>query len=252
MKQDRLAEALDFIDSDTVRNYLKKLAEEKKFTLTDPEMISIVWNSRADIDSKQAFFLEMNDSISQKLVRRFEAMRRFLQERHEGLVYVMIINDRFLGVYNLYDTAAADFDEFRESFSREAEISLELYDPAVSGFQGRILFDGNFDITGFDLSQTLIEKEKLWEKDEADEAVNRYFQLPVPFRKDDIVTLHGGFDLYRVLDPDQPEAGDPEMNFSDIAVRCRRYDEEDPELYGEDQPEMLPLLLLEREDNTEE
>lgn len=251
----QLAEALEFIESDTMREFLQVEAQKERFTLNEEQMCSIVWNSRQALSMKETFLLgfpELPCAID--LIKRMEAVRLYLQENHENEVYVLLVNDRFYGVYNRYDVAKEEFQDFQDFADENAEITLELYDVRGSRFRGRLFLDETFEITAFDFSKEVVETEKLWNNADTDRVVNLYIQLPHPFETGDIVGRKRSFDTYKIVNPEQPQDLFGELNAGDMQVEVVPYDEDEEDLSDladadaelvEPQHESIPLLQLE-------
>lgn len=243
-------ETLQFIESDTMREFLTKELEQGRLSLSEKEMCSLVWNSNYAFSMKQAFLMEFPElPCAIDLVKRLEAVRRYLQENHAYEVYVLLINDQFYGVYNRYDTARTNFREFADTVSEASVIYLEMYDIRGSIFRGRIRLDISFEPAAFDFSQDIIKKEKLWENAETDAVTRLYIRLPHPFQPGDIVTRKGSLDTYKLIDTTLKDDLFGELNAADMRLVGILYDEDDPEPdYQEaleEEPEELPLLELE-------
>lgn len=225
-------EAFEFIDSNSVREHVIQEYKADRFLPTMDDLLSIVWNSNSDIDMKQAYFMSLSNDTADDMVKRFEAVRNYIQQKHKNEVYVLIVNDKFYGVYKLFSSARGQFAEIADMISEDADIALEMYNSVDSSFRGRIKLDHSFAITSFDFSYKVIKEEKLWDNEKTDEIARRYVKLPHPFMVGDIVSRPGDFNLYMVMseelpDPLDEEADEGELNYADAALLCRVYTDEE-------------------------
>ena len=82
---DKIIEAIEFIESKTMRKYLNGLYASGNLSLSNEDMLAIVWNMKGDIDMKQAFLMSFTDDdragkCAVELVKRIEAFRSFIKE----------------------------------------------------------------------------------------------------------------------------------------------------------------------------
>lgn len=251
----KLSEAIEFIESNTMREFLKEELKKERLTLSDEKLCSLVWNSRQAISMKQAFLMEFPElPCAIDMIKRFEKVRLYLQENHENEVYVLLINDRFYGVYNRYDVAKEDFADFRDYVNEDSDIFLEMYDVRGSRYRGRLILDACFEVAGFDFSYDVIQEEKMWENADTDRVINLYIKLPHPFEKDDIVSKKGSFETYKLVNAELPEDLFGELTAGDMQLEAVPYYEDEDDMSDlsdadaelvEDRHEMLPLLELE-------
>ncbi len=247
-------ETIDFIESSTMRDFLKREITDGNFKFNAEEMCCIVWNSNSVISMKQAFFMELNEfPCAIDMIKRFESVRNYLQETHDNEVYVLTVNDRFTGVYNRFDVAGEEFKDICDDVDEDDDIYIEMYDIRGSKFRGRIKIDPGFEIISFDFSYDVIKEYSLWNNPDTDRIINLYMRLPHPFETGDEVVLKGGFETYKVINANLPYDYMNELNFSDMALEGTViYDEDDSaelklidSALGEDTCETLPLLCLE-------
>lgn len=213
----RLYEAANFIESDTMRMHLLKEIREGRYVGTEEDLCSIVFNSFATLDEKQAFLLEYPElPVAIDMIKRFEAVKRYVQEQHENEVYVLIIDDRFYGVYKEYAVAKERFEEIKMLVNEYSEISIEMYDTTDSMFRGRLLLDKNLDIVSFDFNQTVIKELNIWNNADTDRVINKYIELPIPFKVGDIVTTKRSLDTFKVVRTEpiiEPEFDEEPMGY---------------------------------------
>lgn len=225
-------EAFEFIDSKTVRDHVVQEYKADRFLPTIEDLITLVWNSNNDIDMKQAYFMSLNNEIADEVVKRFEAVRNYIQNEHKDEVYCLIVNDKFYGVYKLFSSAKMQYEEFAEDISEDADIALEMYNSVDSTFRGIIRLDHSFAITDFDFTLDVIKEEKLWDNKKIDEIRSRYVKIPHPFAVGDIVSRPGDFNLYMVMNEELPDTFDEDaeerdLNYGDAELLCRVYTDEE-------------------------
>lgn len=241
-------QAMSFADSEEMKKYLMEKKDQGEIALSEEDMLSLVWNSRATLDEKQAFylFLEKND-IASEMTRRYEKLREYLEEDHASQDYVLVVDDRFFGVYHLYSAAYADFENFRDEVTEDSEILLELYDVRTSTYRGRIRLNQDFEIIGFEFTPELVEAENLWTDSDTDRVIRKYIQFPSPFQAGDLVKEAGIKGVWVCEYTDQPPKSNS-LHFWDIAVRASRGTGLNS---GEEEKEtrMLPLLGLSHAEN---
>ncbi len=254
-----LDEVIEFIQSDSMKEHLKELERRNELSFTDEELISIVYNGDGDINMKEAFLLnypEMPAAID--MIKRFEAVRRYIEEQHEHEIYVLMINNVMSGVYYRFAQAKMDFDDLRDTVSQNAEIAVEMYDPRESKFRGRIVVDQGFEIKSFDFSLDTIKENDMWNNKDTDRVINMFINIPHPFMEGDIVTMKGSLETYKVVNADlptpKPDADmDEALYVEDMAIEVIPYDEdneENNEIIDDGMNEgaekiFLPLLVVE-------
>ena len=244
---DKIIEAIEFIESKTMRKYLNGLYASGNLSLSNEDMLAIVWNMKGDIDMKQAFLMSFTDDdragkCAVELVKRIEAFRSFIKENHDDLVYVLTMNDKFYGVYNRFDVARDDYKEVWGDEGLFNDMILEIYDPKGSMFKGRIFINKSFDVLGFDLGLDVINDNKLWERGETDDIINHYVDIPCPFSIGEKVTLPSSLDCFEIFEiPGNDDSR--EKLFTDLTVKAYICDDDD--VATEEEVE-LDLLTIEK------